>query len=172
MVSTWAAIFLGIIVLLPTIIEFIHFRLEVLGGSIINEDEPRYKYIVALAERFKDQWLFGEGFLSDVNFQFHPARQGAANWYHMMIPQIIGSFGVVGVIAYSYQFFGRISLIFKRVDRTSLALGLSYLGILLMPAVFGFLAQWISTGLFPAYMLLMVLLTGLSVVGLRKSLGR
>ena len=135
MISTWAAIFLGIIVLLPTIIEFIHFRLEVLGGSIINEDEPRYKYIVALAERFKDQWLFGEGFLSDVNFQFHPARQGAANWYHMMIPQIIGSFGVVGVIAYSYQFFGRISLIFKRVDRTSLALGLSYLGILLMSQV-------------------------------------
>ena len=48
----------------------------------------------------------------------------------------------------------------------------TYLGILLMPAVFGFLAQWISTGLFPAYLLLMVLLTGFSVVGLRKSLGR
>lgn len=48
----------------------------------------------------------------------------------------------------------------------------TYLGILLMPAVFGFLAQWISTGLFPGYMLLMVLLTGFSVVGLRKSLGK
>lgn len=47
----------------------------------------------------------------------------------------------------------------------------TYLGILLMPALFGFLAQWISPGLFPGYMLAMVLLTGISVAGLRKSLG-
>ena len=135
LVSTWAAILLGVIILLPTLIEFIRFRLETTGGTIIGENEPRYKYIVALAERFKDQWLFGEGFLSDVNFKFHPARQGAANWYHMMIPQIIGSFGLVGVVAYSYQIFGRFALIFKRIDRTSFALGLSYLGILFMSQV-------------------------------------
>jgi len=48
----------------------------------------------------------------------------------------------------------------------------TYLGILLMPAVFGFFAQWLGTGTFPAYLLLLVILTGISVAGLRKSLGK
>lgn len=136
MFSTWAAVLLGAIILLPTLIEFMRFRLESENGwAIISPDEVRYKTLVALTERFKDQWLFGEGLLSDVNKQFYNPRQGGTNWYHMMIPQIVGSFGMVGVLAYSYQIFGRIGLIFKKVDRTSLALGLSYLGILLMSQV-------------------------------------
>jgi len=136
MISTWAAVILGAIILLPTLIEFLRFRLESADGwIIISKDEVRYKTLVALTERFKDQWLFGEGLLSDVNKQFYNPRQGGTNWYHMMIPQIVGSFGIVGVIAYSYQIFGRFGLIFRRIDRTSLALGLSYLGILLMSQV-------------------------------------
>lgn len=136
LISTWAAVLLGSVILLPTLIDFLRFRLENDNGwMLINPEEVRYKTLVALTERIKDQWLFGEGLLSDVNKQFYNPRQGGANWYHMMIPQIVGSFGLVGVVAYSYQIYGRISLIFKKIDRTSMALGLSYLGILLMSQV-------------------------------------
>lgn len=136
LVSTWVAVLLGSVILLPTLIDFLRFRLENDNGwMLINPEEVRYKTLVALTERIKDQWLFGEGLLSDVNKQFYNPRQGGANWYHMMIPQIVGSFGLVGVVAYSYQIYGRISLIFKKIDRTSMALGLSYLGILLMSQV-------------------------------------
>lgn len=134
--STWVAAVLGSVILLPTLIDFLRFRLESDNGwMLINPNEVRYRTLIALTERIKDQWLLGEGLLSDVNKQFYNPRQGGANWYHMMIPQIVGSFGLVGVVAYSYQIYGRISLIFKRIDRTSMALGLSYLGILLMSQV-------------------------------------
>lgn len=136
MISTWVAVVIGVIFLLPYVIDFLRIRLESSDGwVIISTEEVRYKTLIALTERFKDQWLFGEGLLSDVNIQFYAPAKGGANWYHMMIPQIIGSFGMVGVVAYSYQIFGRFGLIFKKIDRTSLALGLSYLGLLLMSQV-------------------------------------
>jgi hypothetical protein len=53
----------------------------------------------------------------------------------MMIPQIIGSMGLIGVCAYSYQFIIRIRLIFNKKDAWSAVLGLSYLGVLLMSQV-------------------------------------
>ena len=33
-------------------------------------------------------------------------------WYHMMIPQIVGSMGLVGIAGYGFQIFGRLRLIF------------------------------------------------------------
>ncbi len=56
-------------------------------------------------------------------------------WYHMMIPQIIGSMGLVGVAAYLFQFIGRVKLIFRNYCTWSLCLGISYLGILMMSQV-------------------------------------
>ena len=57
------------------------------------------------------------------------------SWYHMMIPQIIGSMGLIGVAMYGYQIFARFKIIFTKTSSWSLVLGLSYLGILMMSQV-------------------------------------
>ena len=56
-------------------------------------------------------------------------------WYHMMVPQIVGSMGLVGIAAFGFQIFGRLRLIFRRPDFWGLCLGISYLGILGMSQV-------------------------------------
>ena len=56
-------------------------------------------------------------------------------WYHMMIPQVIGSMGAVGILAYGYQIIGRVWLTVKKFSPYVMTLGLSYFGMLLMTQV-------------------------------------
>ena len=53
----------------------------------------------------------------------------------MMIPQIIGSMGWVGIAAYGYQFVERLRIAFRRVNAYTFCLFLSYMGIFLMSQV-------------------------------------
>ena len=86
-------------------------------------------------EDFARNPVFGMGIGYQGNSDIYNPVKGAANWYHMMPFQIIGGFGLVGVAAYGYQFFGRIKLIFRKPTPKRLALGLSYSGVLLMSMV-------------------------------------
>ena len=99
------------------------------------EGSERAKMIEQAFERFFKNPLFGSGILDDSIAYGQANKKGTMAWYHMMVPQIIGSMGLVGVFAYGYQFLGRCKLIFKRKTAWSLCLGLSYLGILLMSQV-------------------------------------
>ena len=53
-------------------------------------------------------------------------------WYHMMIPQIIGSMGLLGVIAYAFQFINRAYLAFVKSGYSAMVLFLCYGGLFLM----------------------------------------
>ena len=53
----------------------------------------------------------------------------------MMIPQIIGSMGLVGIAAYGVQAFMRAKAVFTKTSKWSLCLGISYLGVLMMSQV-------------------------------------
>jgi hypothetical protein len=86
-------------------------------------------------DNFRENPVFGTGLLDDSIAYGETKKQGTMAWYHMMIPQIIGSMGLVGVFAYGYQIFGRVKLIFKKACAWSLVLGISYLGILGMSQV-------------------------------------
>ncbi|MBR2987318.1 MAG: O-antigen ligase family protein [Clostridia bacterium] len=101
----------------------------------ILTDEPRYHLILASFRDFLSNPVFGQGIGYTGNQDIYSPVTGAANWYHMMIPQIIGSFGTVGIAAYGYQFFMRIRLIFRKKTVRRMALGLSYAGILLMSQI-------------------------------------
>lgn len=105
------------------------------GSSIISEKEPRFQSMFRAVEDFLSNPLFGRGLGYTGNIDLYKPVKGAANWYHMMPFQIIGSLGLVGVAAYGYQFFGRVRLIFKKPSPSGLTLGLSYAGILLMSMV-------------------------------------
>ena len=53
----------------------------------------------------------------------------------MMIPQIYGSMGTVGIIAYAYQFVGRVKLALSKYSLYVTTLLLSYGGLFLMSQV-------------------------------------
>ena len=112
-------------------------RIFSFGGenALISEDEPRFQSMFRAIDDFLANPIFGKGLGYTGNIDLYRPVKGAANWYHMMPFQIIGSLGLVGVIAYGYQFFGRVCLIFKKPSPSSLAIGLSYAGILLMSMV-------------------------------------
>jgi len=104
-------------------------------SALISEEEPRFQSMFRAIKDFLANPVFGKGLGYTGNVDLYSPVKGAANWYHMMPFQIIGSLGLVGVAAYGYQFFGRIRLIFKKPSPSSLTLGLSYAGILLMSMV-------------------------------------
>ena len=101
----------------------------------IKENESRTKYIPRSFEDFKSSPIFGKGLGNTANTDLYAPKKGALYWYHMMIPQIIGSLGTVGILAYGHQFVVRTNLIFEKTSPVSLCLGISYLGILLMSQV-------------------------------------
>ena len=53
----------------------------------------------------------------------------------MMIPQIFGSMGVVGVLGYGYQLVTRFILVLRKRSAEAITLGLSYFGLFLMSQV-------------------------------------
>lgn len=103
--------------------------------AFISQDEPRFQSMFRAIDDFLANPVFGKGLGYTGNIDLYSPVKGAANWYHMMPFQIIGSLGLIGVAAYGYQFFGRVRLIFAKASPSSLALGLSYAGILLMSLV-------------------------------------
>lgn len=97
--------------------------------------EVRYTMILEAFENFRENPLVGTGILDDSIAYGSMNKKGTMTWYHMMIPQVIGSMGLIGVAAYVFQFIDRVELIFTKKTAWSLCLGISYLGILLMSQV-------------------------------------
>ncbi len=103
--------------------------------NIIDSGEARVKLISRSIEDFLGNPIFGQGLGNVENTDLYNPRKGAMVWYHMMIPQVVGSLGLVGILAYAYQIFDRIRFIFKDITAETMCLGISYLGILLMSQV-------------------------------------
>ena len=114
------------------ILDVIRDRL--LADDVVTND-ARWRMIWEGIANFEKSPMVGTGILDNSIYYGEFRKAGTMAWYHMMIPQIIGSMGAVGIFGYSAQFFGRAKLIFKKMDFWSLCLGVSYLGILLMSQV-------------------------------------
>lgn len=107
---------------------------RILADGVLTHD-ARYTMLFESFENFISSPWLGTGILDDSIAYGEFKKQGAMTWYHMMIPQIIGSMGLLGVIAYGLQLFIRAKLVFTRVSPWSICLGISYLGLLLMSQV-------------------------------------
>lgn len=114
---------------------FLTLLLDRLGSFHSIKSEVRYTMILQSIENFCENPLVGTGILDDSIAYGDFNKQGTMTWYHMMIPQIVGSMGLLGIVAYGYQFYGRVKLIFTKPNTWSLCLGISYLGVLLMSQV-------------------------------------
>ncbi len=103
------------------------------GGNFL--DSTRKAMLFEAIERFIKNPVVGSGVLDDTISYGGYKKAGTMAWYHMMIPQIIGSMGLVGVIAYLFQGIRRGKMIFAKKSAWGFTLGISYLGILLMSQV-------------------------------------
>lgn len=106
-----------------------HF-VELDGFNLLNE--TRYKMLLRSLEDFLAAPLFGQGVGAMNNTDiYQPPTAFQICWYHSLIPQVIGSLGILGILAYGYQCYVRLRLIFraKRTDCTGMLI-LGYLAIL------------------------------------------
>lgn len=127
-----AAVLLILLCFGEIVIDVIRDRF--LADDVITND-ARYKMLLESLVNFKKRPVFGTGILDDSIYYGQYKKKGSMAWYHMMIPQVVGSMGLIGIAGYGFQVFGRIRLIFRRPDLWGFCLGISYLGILGMSQV-------------------------------------
>ena len=113
--------------------------MEILDTRFFTDDdivgEVRFVMILEALARLKKSPLTGSGILDNSISYGAYRKEGTMAWYHMMIPQVVGSMGLIGVVAYGYQVLQRGKMIFTKMSSWSLVLGISYLGILMMSQV-------------------------------------
>ncbi len=109
---------------------------------LVDQDEKRMQLIDRAFDMMTKNPVFGHGLGYWGNFDIYKPKSGAMGWYHMMIPQIIGSLGIVGIIAYLFQAVMHVKIgicsIKKAVSEKRavvITLLLSYVGVLLMSQV-------------------------------------
>ncbi len=98
-------------------------------------DDVREGLISRAVEDFKSNILFGRGLGYSGNNDVHDPAKFAICWYHSAPFQVIGSFGLAGVAAYLFQFFNRMSVVWKRTTHFNITLFISYAGLFLMSLV-------------------------------------
>lgn len=85
---------------------------------------------------FKSNPITGRGLAYFGNRDLHPSKKFALCWYHSSPFQIIGSFGILGIVAYGYQYYARIKMFAKnRKNLFNIFLFTSYIGLELMSLV-------------------------------------
>lgn len=128
MIGMFAAFYYGV----DAVLSF--YNIEDIS-SYIGQDEVRVGLLERVWGDLSSNFAFGTGLGYRGNEDLYNPVKGAMHWYHMMIPQIIGSLGIFGVVAYLAQFGLRLYTIFRRVSVYKLVMGLSYVGLLLMSQV-------------------------------------
>ena len=104
--------------------------------NFIRDNEARVKLIYRAIDDLRGSPIFGIGLGNRANTDIYPSSvMGTICWYHMMIPQIFGSMGVVGVLGYGCQLVTRFILVLGKRSAEAITLGLSYFGLFLMSQV-------------------------------------
>ncbi len=116
------------------------YILSVYGFETLKElftsNLSRVQLLERSFEDFKSHPIFGVGLTYRGNTDIYNPKDGAMTWYHMMGPQIWGSMGILGILAYGFLFIKRGLLVIKaRRDALSMTLFLSYFGLFLMSQV-------------------------------------
>lgn len=102
-------------------------------------------------EDFLANPLFGRGVGYKGNRDLHPSKIGSLCWYHSSLPQIWGSLGIAGLLAYGYQFIARIKFFMRRHTDEARAVFFSFIGLELISLV--------NPGIFaPAYLIIITIL--------------
>ena len=100
-----------------------------------GEKEVRVQLFERAFQDFYHNPIFGTGLAYMGNRDIHPSAQFALCWYHCEPLQIMGSLGLVGMVAFSIQGISRIILFVKKRTIFNITLLVSYLGLEMMSLV-------------------------------------
>ncbi len=101
-------------------------------NGFISKEEARFDLILRSIDNFLSNPIFGQGIGSRVNADLYPGKTGTMIWYHMMIPQVVGSMGAVGILGYGLQLFVRARLAIKKLNPYTVTFFMCYVGLLMM----------------------------------------
>lgn len=139
--------YLSIIIVILTVSmffvqDFYHFFghtfdrvISLIMGLHGNEQEIRVRLFKRAIIDFKSSPIFGTGLTNPMNRDIHHSTKFALCWYHCEPLQIIGSFGIIGVLGYGYQFIKRLKIILKRTTIFNITIFVSYIAVELMSLV-------------------------------------
>ncbi len=117
-----------------------HILAVALGGragasEFRGSDMIRLKLLARSVEDFLRYPLFGIGLSNPANADLYPVVEGSMVFYHNLPAQVIGSMGMLGVVAYGVLIHDRLSLLRSGRNPWSDMLGLCYLGMLMVSMV-------------------------------------
>ena len=116
-------------------------------SELVHSYRSRMVLVAQAGVEFCDRPLFGSGLLHDNGYVTD--RQGCIWWFHSYFPQVWGSFGLVGCLAYAFHLGIRARLARLCRDKRSVAILLTALSLFLfsmtdpgefMPIPFGMMA--------------------------------
>lgn len=126
-----AILIVGISVLGIVFRDTIRSILEIrFGEGLIRGDESRVYLLIRSLEDWKRNPLFGAGLGYQGNWDIYWA-EGCICWYHSFFPQIYGSMGLFGLVAWGYQMFLRGRVMLRHWDKCSISISLIYIGLFL-----------------------------------------
>lgn len=102
------------------------------GAQLQDSNSDRLQFLARAVDDFLRHPLFGVGLGSQRNADVFAGVDGSMVFYHNSIAQIMGSMGLVGILAYGRLFYDRVRLLRAGQTPFTQALALSYLGMLLI----------------------------------------
>ncbi len=138
----WTFISIGLGILLAVALffeDFYGFFGETFDRLIMgisgSEKEVRLDLFSRAFADFNSNPIFGTGLAYMGNRDVHPSAKFALCWYHCEPLQIMGSLGIVGIIAYANQLFSRFVILLKKRTIFNITVLVSYLGLEMMSIV-------------------------------------
>ena len=133
LLSIVGVIAVAVVCLIPKLIHLFRYTIERL--TAYSENKIRLGLLKRSVEDFLSNPLTGRGLGYMGNRDIHPSKTATLCWYHSSVPQVIGSFGIAGILAYGYQMFCRIRFFLKRTSLFSKTVFLSFIGLEIMSIV-------------------------------------
>lgn len=91
----------------------------------VSREESRARMFFQAVARFRAYPIFGTGLADEVHYN---PGQMSMNWYHSTVSQVIGSMGLIGIIAYTYQELIRLKTLIESKNRFNLFAFFALLG--------------------------------------------
>ena len=130
----------GCLAYAPQITGFLGSTIERLfnavNGFLMGEStEIRALHYARGIKDFLAHPIFGTGLGYMGNRDVHASVDFALCWYHCAPIQVCASFGLVGIVAYGYQFIKRNILLWKKATLFNMTIFLSYISLEMMSLV-------------------------------------
>lgn len=110
------------------------------GGHFIRSGEDRWHLLARGLSDFLHHPLFGIGLGNTANTDLFTGVRGSMTFYHNAVAQVIGSMGLLGIVAYGRLVIDRVTLLRKERNPFTSAMTLSYMGMMMVsmtnPGVF------------------------------------